>query len=90
MAALLITYDLNTPGQEHDKILDKIKTFNGWARLSESSYAVSTSLAPNQVYSQFESLLDSNDHIWIVSLKKPYSGFGSKKVIDWLDANLTY
>ncbi|MBA2058646.1 MULTISPECIES: hypothetical protein [unclassified Psychrobacter] len=90
MAALLITYDLNAPGQEHDKILDKIKTFNGWARLSESSYAVSTSLAPNQVYSQFESLLDSNDHIWIISLKKPYSGFGSKKVIDWLDANLTY
>ena len=90
MAALLITYDLNAPGQEHDKIHDKIKTFNGWASLSESSYAVSTSLAPNQVYSQFESLLDSNDHIWIISLKKPYSGFGSKKVIDWLDANLTY
>ena len=90
MAALLVTYDLNSPGQKHAKVLEKVKSFGGWARLSESSYAITTFLTPNQVYSQFESLLDSNDYIWIVSLKKPYSGFGSKKVIDWLDTNLTY
>lgn len=43
MAALLITYDLNSPGQKHAKVLEKIKSFEGWARLSESSYAINTS-----------------------------------------------
>ena len=90
MAALLVTYDLDSPGQKHTKVLEKIKAFNSWARLSESSYAVVTSSTPQQVYDQFKPLLDSNDTIWIITLKKPYSGFGSKKVINWLDANLTY
>lgn len=90
MAALLVTYDLNSPGQKHAKVLEKVKSFGGWAKLSESSYAITTSLAPNQVYSQFKSLIDPNDTIWIITLKKPYSGFGSKNVIDWLDTNLTY
>ena len=90
MAALLVTYDLNSPGQKHAKVLEKIKSFGGWARLSESSYAITTSLTPSQVYSQFENLIDANDTIWIVTLKKPYSGFGSKNIIDWLDNSLTY
>ncbi|GAB3235979.1 hypothetical protein [Psychrobacter pacificensis] len=90
MAALLVTYDLNSPGQKHAKVLEKIKSFGGWARLSESSYAITTSLTPSQVYSQFENLIDANDTIWIITLKKPYSGFGSKNVIDWLDNSLTY
>ncbi|HBD03434.1 MULTISPECIES: hypothetical protein [Psychrobacter] len=90
MAALLVTYDLNSPGQKHAKVLEKIKSFGGWARLSESSYAITTSLTPSQVYSQFENLIDANDTIWIITLKKPYSGFGSKDIIDWLDNSLTY
>ena len=90
MAALLVTYDLNSPGQKHAKVLEKIKSFGGWARLSESSYAITTSLNPSQGYSQFENLIDANDTIWIITLKKPYSGFGSKNVIDWLDNSLTY
>ena len=90
MAALLVTYDLNSPGQKHAKVLEKIKSFGGWARLSESSYAITTSLTPSQVYSQFENLINANDTIWIITLKKPYSGFGSKDIIDWLDNSLTY
>jgi CRISPR/Cas system-associated endoribonuclease Cas2 len=89
MAALLVTYDLNSPGQKHAKVLELIKSSNNWERLSESSYVINTSLSPDQVYKHFEKLLDTNDNIWIISLKKPYSGFGSKKVIDWLDNNLT-
>ncbi|PWK15198.1 hypothetical protein C8D84_101145 [Psychrobacter immobilis] len=89
MAALLITYDLNAPGQEHDKILDKIKTFNGWARLSESSYAVATSLTPQQVYDQFKPQLDTNDRIYIITLKQPCAGYGSNEINDWLNSNLT-
>ncbi len=31
MAVLLITYDLNSPGQKHAKLLEKVKQYN-WAR----------------------------------------------------------
>lgn len=88
MAALLITYDLNSPGQKHAKVLEKVKSFGGWARLSESSYAVANSLTPQQVYDQFKPLLDTNDRIYIITLKQPCAGYGSNEVNDWLNSNL--
>ena len=88
MPALLVTYDLNSPGQKHAKVLDKIKSFGSWAMLSESSYAIGTSLTPQQVYNQFKTLLDTNDRIYIITLKQPCAGYGSNKVNNWLDNNL--
>ena len=42
MAALLVTYDLNSPGQRHADLLEFLKKTFAWAKLSESSYAIST------------------------------------------------
>ncbi len=51
MAVLLVTYDLNTPGKDYNDLLKKIKGYD-WARLSESSYAISTSASPQAVFDQ--------------------------------------
>ena len=88
MSAYLITYDLN---QEvtRPKIVQKIKnSFSTWARLSESSYAIVTSQTVEQVYSILKPMIDGNDFIYVINLTKPYTGFGSKEVNDWLEHNL--
>lgn len=61
-----------------------------WAKLSESSYAISTGNTVDEVHSYLKPVLDSNDNIYIITLKKPYTGFGPKDVNDWLESNLTY
>jgi len=85
--AKLITYDLN-----HEKtrppILEKIKELGGWAKLSESCYAVDTNLTVEQIYARLQPLIDENDNLYIITLAKPYSGFGPKDVNDWLNQNL--
>ena len=89
MSVLLVTYDLNSPGQKHSELLAELKEFP-WAKLSESSYAVQTSLTPDQLYNRLSKHTDKNDNIFIITLKKPWQGYGPKDVIDWLSNKLTY
>lgn len=87
---LLVTYDLNKE-EKRPPIVKAIKDIGtSWAKLSESSYAITTSLTPEQVHTKLKPYLDSNDNIYIINLKKPYSGFGPKDVNDWLDKNLPF
>lgn len=89
MSVKLITYDLNSPGQKHAKVLAKIKDdYPAWAKLSESSYAVNTTDSPSTIFNAFRSLLDDNDYFLCITLSRPYAGRNSKDVIDWLDTHL--
>ncbi len=87
MSVKLITYDLNAPGQNHTKVLEKIKTYT-WARLSESSYAVDTSETAATIYGKFKPLLDQSDDFLVISMTKPYAGRAHRDVISWLDRRL--
>ncbi len=89
MAALLITYDLNAKGQKHKEVLAKIKTFNSM-QLSESSYAISTNLSAEQVFKNFENLIDSNDRMFVVPMVQSYQGWASKEQHKWLGEHLEY
>lgn len=88
MATLLITYDLNKE-TKRPQILKDIRSFDSWAILSESSYAVNTHLSPTQVYDFLSKHLDSNDNCYVIRLGRPYDGQGPKKVNDWLADNLS-
>lgn len=89
MAVYLVTYDLNKE-TTRPKILDKIRAYEGWARLSESSYAISTNQTSDQVYANLKTMIDGNDQLYIITIKRPYSGFGPKEINEWLEKNLPY
>ena len=89
MSIYVVTYDLNKE-TKRPNILATIKSLDGWAKLSESSYAVTTSLTSEGVYNLLKKHLDSNDNCYVVSLRRPYNGQGPKVVNDWLENNLPY
>ena len=86
MSVLLITYDLNHEVRR-PRIVEAIKGQEG-VKLSESSYAISTSSSPEQVYNWLRPMLDDNDHVYIVTLRKPWFGYGPQLTNEWLDRNL--
>ena len=88
MPVRLITYDLNKPGQNHSKVLARIKEYGSWAKLSESSYAVETNETPQSIYAAFSSVKDKNDDFEVITLTSPWDGQASKDVIDWLQKRL--
>lgn len=89
MSVKLITYDLNSQGQKHAEVLAKIKEFGTWARLSESSYAVKSSLTTEQICNKFTNLIDDNDSFLVIPMTQFHCGWTTEDVHDWLDNNLT-
>jgi hypothetical protein len=89
MAVLLVTYDLNRPGQDYPELLKAIKGY-AYAKLSESSYAILTDKTPQAVYSQLLPFIDKNDNLYVINLKQPYGGQGLKEVNDWLSKYLPW
>ncbi len=87
MAVLLVTYDLKKPGQDYSGFHKVIKSY-GYARLSESSYAIATDETPTQVCDKLFPHMDRNDQLYVVTLRKPFWGLGPKDVNDWLTQNL--
>ena len=88
MTAFITTYDLNRE-VVRPKIVDKIRATWNWAKLSESSYAVEA-ISADAVYDALKPMLDDNDNLFVIPLKKPYRGWGPKNVHDWLANKLTY
>jgi len=87
MAVLLVTYDLNKPGQDYSDFINAFKQY-AWAKLSESSYAIETAKSPSTIYNELSPHMDKNDHVYIISLSNPYWGYGPEKVNEWLEKNL--
>lgn len=88
MAVLLVTYDLNQEVRRPPFLETLKKLYPDWAMLSESSYAISTYLTPDQVYKSLGHLLDANDNCLIVTLSLPWYGQQNKLVIQWLTQRL--
>ncbi len=87
MPLLLVTFDSNKPGQDYSDLLDQIKS-NSNVRLSKSSYAIITDKTPGVVCEEMKRYIDTDDNIYIINLKRPYAGYGSELVTDWLKKEL--
>ena len=83
MSILLVTYDLDKPGQDYNGFHAVIKK-HAYTELSESSYAIQTNETPEQVYNQLSPHMDKNDHVYIITLSAPYYGYGPQATNDWL------
>lgn len=86
MAIYVVAYDLNKE-TKRPNITGEVKK-TAYAKLSESSYAIDTTETPEQVHARFKPHLDANDDFYVLTLKKPWTGYGPKDVIAWLQQRL--
>ncbi|ESY58294.1 MULTISPECIES: hypothetical protein [unclassified Mesorhizobium] len=83
----LVAYDLNRE-VIRPKIVDEVRK-TPWARLSESSYVIETNESVDQVHARFRQYLDANDDFFVLTVSRPYTGYGPKAVIAYLDTKLS-
>lgn len=90
MSALILIYELNGEfGNNFDySTFYKIRDSYQCIKISESSYALKTSEKPSKIRHKLQESLHPDDNLYVITLKKPYSSRGLKKIVDWLDANL--
>ena len=77
----MISYDLNNPGQKYDEVFKIIKEFGTYIKLQKSFWLVKTKLSPNQMVEKLNTVLDSNDSLFICELANNYQGRATDE--DW-------
>jgi len=87
MSLVLVTYDLNTPGQKHVKMLAKIRNYE-YKKLSESCYIINTEHSTGDIFEQLEPLIDANDQLYVFSVDGPIASHGPIETRVWLDMYL--
>lgn len=85
MSALLISYDLNNPGQKYEKLYEKIKGLGAWWHYLDSTWIVVSSLTPLEASDRLKPALDDSDSLLVVNITgDDYSGWLEQEAWDWL------
>jgi hypothetical protein len=91
MNPFLVTYDLRKPESISDyrRIIDKIKAYGVWAKVSESTWIIISHDTVSSVRDNLMSGLDLNDKLFVVGIKNDWASVGiTPEVADWLKNNL--
>jgi hypothetical protein len=63
---LFVAYDLISPGQSYDRVIDRIKTLGLWHQFQQSLFYVSTSLSADEAHRQVRAVMDPNDKLLVI------------------------
>ena len=77
----MITYDLNSPNQNYEKVIQAIKdaSTGAWCTYWKSSYLIKSNLTVQQVSDKITPHLDSNDRLLVIEARNNYQGWLSEK-----------
>lgn len=63
---LFVSYDLNAPGQNYEKLIEAIKTLGPWAKLQQSFWYVNSNLDAVAAGNFLKKFTDVNDYLIVV------------------------
>lgn len=90
MAVHWVNYDLNKSGQDYTKLIEYLKSHQGWAKPLKSSFFVKTALSASQLRDGIKAHIDANDGVLVAAVTgQNWASFGiPADVADWLKKNL--
>lgn len=63
---LHVSYDLYQPGQNYEKVIERIKQLGSWAKIHQSFWYVDSPHTAEQAVKQVWAVMDPNDSIYIL------------------------
>lgn len=85
MGVYLVTFE--SPSQDYHHYHAFVKRFDTM-RLSDTAWAVQTDRTSDALYHELESIVGKDDHAYVISLVKPWIGYGYEAMNDWLVRHL--
>ncbi|GAA2571909.1 SinR family protein [Pseudonocardia hydrocarbonoxydans] len=68
MSTMLISYDLNSPGQKYDELIKHIKSYGTWCHVLDSTWAVVTTRTASGVRDECLKHIDTSDDLHVVNI----------------------
>jgi len=88
MAAILVTYDLNRPGQNYETLIKTLKNLGSeWWHYMESTWVLGGyGLTTSKITEALLPHIDSNDRLLVVDITSDsWSGWLPREASDWLN-----
>ncbi len=90
MSIKMISYDLHKPGQNYDNLIDAIKSYNGYCKINESDWLISTADSCSNIRDFLKKFIDTNDTLFVAELSSKPGWWASynlrKGAVDWLNS----
>ena len=90
MTTFCVSYDLNKAGQNYNALYEELKKSPNWCHPMDSTWLIVTSETAEQLRDRIRKHLDDNDTLLVIKVVRPYSGWLTKEVWDWLQENIPY
>lgn len=84
MATLLITYDLNSPGQNYEAVHEAIKSLGAWYHAMDSIWVVKTTMTTDQANKKIGDAADESDSWFICTVTHDRQGWMPETFWEWL------
>ena len=85
----VIAYDLRKPGQDYDRMEDKINELEDQIKILETTWIVKTTQTAHEIYDLVEPALDRNDRIFIAPINLATSwGYLNTEIATWINARI--
>lgn len=82
----LISYDLNAPGQDYQKLFSAIKQISGgYTRCLKSTWLINTRLNADQIVKKLSNCIDKNDGLFVTKVTPDCQCHLPKKSRDWIE-----
>lgn len=87
MPTYLVDYDLNAPGKDYTKLIEKIVSLGqGHYHVLKSSWFVyHNTFSASQLFDYLKPAIDNNDSMFITKITENNSGWLEKSAWDWLN-----
>lgn len=64
----IVTYDLCAPGKDYKDLINAIKSYPGWAKITESSWLIISDDSCEKIRDNLLNNMDINDRIFVATL----------------------
>jgi hypothetical protein len=90
MNTIMIDYDLVLPGQQYHRIIEYIRSHDGWAHALKSTWLISTSKTASQVRDDILRFIDANDKVLVSDVTNaPMAWYGLPDAVsEWIKNNI--
>lgn len=72
----LITYDLNSPGQNYEALYNAIKELGHWRHALQNTWFVESNYSAGQIRDHLKKVVDSGDAIFVCEIKGDWAAYG--------------
>lgn len=85
----IVCYDLKPPTQRYASLVERVKSYSGWAYVCESTYLIRTDDTAAQVRDALGIDVDGNDKLFVGTISAPAAWKGlPQEVSEWIKNNL--